>query len=371
MNTPTAGDTPLFTPERRNLIVRHLREHGSARVADLADLLGVSGVTVRRDVEALERDGRVQRFHGGVTLHGEVPGATGEAPTALRLGVLIPNNAYFKQVLEGVKQQAARFGATLSVALTDYDTGYDEAVVATFKSRGVDGVLLAPTPDGHGNVEIADELRALRIPTVLIERRLDASITGDYFDHIVSDHRVGARCAVEHLAALGHRRVALAVKEAGPTGAQVRDGYRYARTALALDEDLPVIDIAQVDAYERGAPQRISQALDALARLEATAVLVHSDAEAVMLTQQALGRGLRIPEDLAVVSYDDDLAAFATVPLTAVSPPHRALGRAGFDLLAARIRDGADRPVHQLSLQPRLVVRESCGGRPDRTVSFP
>jgi DNA-binding LacI/PurR family transcriptional regulator len=90
-------------------------------------------------------------------------------------------------------------------------------------------------------------------------------------------------------------------------------------------------------------------------------VVVHSDLEAVMLSQIAQGRGLRIPQDLAIVSYDDDVAGFAGIPLSAVAPAKRAIGSMAVDTLVQRIRYGAAVPVRHTTLQPGLVVRDSCG----------
>ncbi|MBC9725450.1 substrate-binding domain-containing protein [Streptomyces sp. TRM68367] len=74
-------------------------------------------------------------------------------------------------------------------------------------------------------------------------------------------------------------------------------------------------------------------------------------------------RGLRAPEDLALIAYDDEIASLADVPLTAVAPPKHELGERAARILLDRldIPDPAAGPVHQLFLQPRLIVRASCG----------
>lgn len=92
------------------------------------------------------------------------------------------------------------------------------------------------------------------------------------------------------------------------------------------------------------------------------ALLVHSDREAIGLIEQGRQRGVRVPEDLAIVTYDDEIGAASDPPLTAVSPQKHRLGMIAAELALARIADaGEQRPVHRVELWPHLVVRESCG----------
>ncbi|UFU05958.1 substrate-binding domain-containing protein [Ruania halotolerans] len=74
-------------------------------------------------------------------------------------------------------------------------------------------------------------------------------------------------------------------------------------------------------------------------------------------------RGLRVPEDLALVSYDDELADVADVPLTSVAPAKYRVGKLAAEILLRRITDGDAGPVHQVQLRPRIVIRDSCGAR--------
>jgi DNA-binding LacI/PurR family transcriptional regulator len=94
------------------------------------------------------------------------------------------------------------------------------------------------------------------------------------------------------------------------------------------------------------------------------AALVHTDEDALRLLQALHQRGLRVPDDLALVAYDDEVAALADVPLTAVAPPKRELGEAAVSVLLDRVRSG--RGIHRhLDLLPSLRVRVSCGDVPE------
>ncbi|MET8719985.1 substrate-binding domain-containing protein [Streptomyces misionensis] len=354
----------MLSPDRHDLLLAHLREHGSARISDLVGLLGVSDVTVRRDVEALEREGLVRRFHGGVTLDRRTATADREPDRprdGLRLGLLLPNGPYFREVLEGAREAAAELGVELTLAFSDYQPEQDLVAIRRHLDDGVDGLLLAPPPlENSRHTRFEERLRELRIPVVLVERELRSTTLVDRLDHVVTDHQAGARLAVEHLARLGHRRIALMVKDLGPTAPAVRLGYTHALRALGLDQDTPVHLVPQRETSPH-TEQRIDEALDDVRAHGATAVLAHGDAEAILLLQLAAQRGIRVPQDLAIVSYDDEVAALAGVPLTAVAPPKRALGRKGIELLTSRLRSTHSLPVHHLTLQPSLAVRASCG----------
>ncbi|OIK27763.1 substrate-binding domain-containing protein [Streptomyces malaysiense] len=356
----------MLSPDRHDLLLAHLREHGSARISDLVGLLGVSDVTVRRDVEALEREGLVRRFHGGVVLdrRAVTDGVPERAPATLRLGLLLPNGLYFREVLQGAREAASELNAELTLAFSDHEPEQDLVAIRRHLDDGVDGLLLAPpTLENSRHTRFEERLRELRIPVVLVERELRSTTLVDRLDHVVTDHQAGARLAVEHLARLGHRRIALMVKDLGPTAPAVRLGHAQALRALGLDQDAPVRLVPQRETSAH-TEQRVDEVLDDLRAHGATAVLAHGDAEAIVLLQLAAQRGVRVPQDLAIVSYDDEVAALASIPLTAVAPPKRALGREGVELLVSRLRSPRPLPVHHLTLQPALAVRASCGSGP-------
>lgn len=93
------------------------------------------------------------------------------------------------------------------------------------------------------------------------------------------------------------------------------------------------------------------------------AVVVHNDLDAVMLAAALQSDGVRIPEDLSVIAYDDEMAALADTPLTAVAPPKRAVGEEAVRILLHRLAEqgGQASPRRHLELLPELRVRASCG----------
>lgn len=95
-----------------------------------------------------------------------------------------------------------------------------------------------------------------------------------------------------------------------------------------------------------------------------TAMLVHSDTQAVAFVQHCVDKGLQVPGDIAVVGYDDEVAYLAEPAISAVRPPKQYVGKVAVQLMAARLAEGRMRPVHRVELNPELILRESSVGAP-------
>ena len=154
------------------------------------------------------------------------------------------------------------------------------------------------------------------------------------------------------------------------TSDAIRLGYRAATAALGLPDDEVSRPSDPSDPGDPGDPggdlEALDRARERLFELIATqgvrAALVHTDHVAMNLLQQLRVRGLRVPEDFAVVCYDDELATLADVPMTAVAPSKSAVGEAGVSLLLRRIAKPSAGRRH-IELLPELTVRESCGAQ--------
>jgi DNA-binding LacI/PurR family transcriptional regulator len=421
------GGVRLSVTDRHERIVRLVREGGRLRVVDLAAALGVSPVTVRRDVEALASRGRVRRAHGSVAWAGPGPSpAAGSRPASCGapdreapgaghpagdvrgpvVGMLVPaaSGAYgaYAEVLRGAREAARAAGARLVVEVADPGGGRARdgvrdggstpaegdagtgtptsalaqrvgdagaAHIAALLAAGVDGLLLTPAWPGpdtrHGRGGDSAPAAALPpgVPAVLVERRAAPGTGEAELDRVCADHVHGACTAVRHLAAQGRRRIALLARPGVPETPLVTAGYRAGLAAEALTAPVHTAE-DPADPDDPAAFDRLLGELPALARAGAVdAVLVHSDTEAIVLLRLLRAHGLRVPEDVALVAYDDELAALADVPLTAVAPPRLDLGRTALRMLLERIAECPDRgersPRRHVELLPRLRVRAS------------
>ncbi|MEU3479984.1 substrate-binding domain-containing protein [Streptomyces sp. NPDC033753] len=324
----------------------------------LATETGLSVTTVRRAYEDLVALGLVERRQGAGSFAAHRPE---RAMTGRRVvGVLVPDTSfYYPRVLQGIEKELAADGARLVLACSHYDPDEEDAAVARLLSDGVHGLLLVPslhTATDPGRR--AEELLALPVPAVLVERRLTAHGPGDATEHVCTDHEGGAYDAVRHLRALGHERLGLVVRTDAPTTAPIESGFARALADLGLPGPPP----CERDVMARWDPDRADRALGVLRAAGVTAALCFGDREAALMLGAVRRAGLRVPEDLALISYDNEFADVAETPLTAVSPPKYQLGRLAAQILLRRLAEGDAAPLHQVQLRPRLVVRASCGG---------
>ncbi|WP_308367809.1 substrate-binding domain-containing protein [Streptomyces sp. ISL-36] len=323
----------------------------------LATETGLSVTTVRRAYEDLVALGLVERRQGAGTFASH---RREEDPGDRRVvGVLVPDTAfYYPRVLQGIEKELAAAGARLVLACSHYDPAEEDAAVRRLLSSGVHGLLLVPTL--HTAVDPgrrAEELLALPVPAVLVERRLAATHgPGDPTEHVCTDHEGGAYDAVRHLRALGHQRLALLVRSDAPTTAPIESGFARAVADLGLHAPLNVRE-----EREGWNPERADRAVADARAAGVTAGLCFGDREAALVLAAARRAGLRVPEDLALISYDNEFADVAETPLTAVSPPKYQVGRLAAQILLRRLAEGDASPLHQVQLRPRLVVRASCG----------
>ncbi|MFF3484554.1 substrate-binding domain-containing protein [Streptomyces sp. NPDC002701] len=349
---------------RRQRILAAVQARGAARVRDLADELQVSVVTVRRDVEELTREGRLRRGHGVVrsTLPAARELPAGDLADGDRVAVVVPErHSYLTETLHGARTALEEAGIRMALHIAPQVTGAERPLVERALADGARGLLLAP----RWHTLAAEEgdygwLAALKVPTVLMERRPRRGGAAHGLDSACSDHWYGAHLAVEHLVGLGHRRIVFATREDSPTARTLRAAFTSIAGSHPRLEEWAWTLISR-EAGREG-PYTADETAD-LPRLlrgtRATAVVLHSDVDALMVVQRLADEGVKVPEDCSVVAYDDVVAALATSPLTAVSPPKAEVGRVAAELLTQRLRGGGERPVRRVELLPRLMVRGS------------
>ncbi|WP_440072912.1 substrate-binding domain-containing protein [Streptosporangium sp. OZ121] len=372
----TVSDSPTPMPdERRTQMVELLRRRGPVRATDLADELDVSVITIRRDIAFLASQGLIRRVRGGAMPHSDTPAEesgkeASPQPVAeesagdrqrLTIGMVVPSlDYYWPEVIRGVREAAAAAGVRVVLRGATYQAADERRQLSGLMDLvGVDGLLVAPTTTGDDGEELVRWLRQAPVPVVLIERAVATGPYREAMESVVSDHALGAAMAVRHLAALGHRRIGVITTLHSPTTPHVRHGWRQACQELGLELD-GTPDITTVDQRDPEWIKVMDQALGSCLDTGTTALLVHSDPEAINLVERCQERGIRVPADLAVVTYDDEMAELCDPPLTAVRPPRRAIGRAAFSLLLARLTDqDPHRPTHRVVIEPRLIVRSS------------
>ncbi|HEU4630362.1 MAG TPA: LacI family DNA-binding transcriptional regulator [Gemmatimonadaceae bacterium] len=273
------------------------------------------------------------------------------------LGVLLPDlhGEFFSEIIRGIDLTAQRRHHHLIVSSSHNHRSEVAAALRAMRGR-VDGlILMSPAVDAETLVA------ELPVPDTLRVVLLNCAVRDPRFDGLEIDNIGGARAVVEHLTGCGHRRVAMILGPARNHDAdERRRGYRAALRAAGLEprpEWEHSGDFTDAAGY---------QAAAALLRLvpRPTAIVAANDAMAIGALSAVREAGLRVPEDMAVVGFDDvPIARYVHPPLTTVRVGIGELGaRAAETLLEALAEGEAHRPRHVV-VPTTLVVRDSCGCR--------
>ncbi|MGW2054000.1 GntR family transcriptional regulator [Streptomyces sp. NPDC001840] len=314
---------------------------------------GVSLNTVRRAVDLLVQEGLVYRRQGS----GTYISASRTPDTGYAVGVVVPSlTYYYPRVIAGIERELSRHGSRMLLRCTDWDPGMEHGAVEELIRSGSAGLILVPTLGEDGPRHWLGDAGELGVPAVLVERGMDLPATSHEF--VCSHHAAGARTAVEHLLRLGHTRIGYMERTSPHTAPQIRSGLAVGLEHAGLDP-APVV----ADSLPRWTAEDADRFLGRLVDEGATAALCFADREASLLVGAARRRGLRVPEELSVVGYDNEVADLCEVPLTAVSPAKTDIGQRAADILRARIAE-PDAPRRQEAFVPHLVVRESTGPAP-------
>jgi DNA-binding LacI/PurR family transcriptional regulator len=262
---------------------------------------------------------------------------------AMTLGLVLnePQNPVYTQVLKDAEEQAESAGYGLLLTVSNPGAAYERTEVNRLLGHRVDGIVLIGTRLAARDIHELSQ----QVPVVVVGRRVIG------IDVVSIDDRAGARLAVEHLVDLGHQRIAHVDGGSRP-GARIRR-RTYLETMRRNDLGGHSL-IAGGDNTEPGGVAAAEQLLSE-ARVP-TAIVASNDLAAVGVLGAAKHHGIRIPDELSVVGFDNTpLCDYTYVDLTSISQPPE-LGAAAVDTLLERIRD-PERPFETRLLPPSLVVR--------------
>jgi len=331
----------------------------AVKIKDVAAHAGVSVGTVSNVLNGRETvsPSTVERVRAAIDALGYV---RNDAARQLRAGrsrsialiVLDVGNPFFAAVARGAEARAAQDGYVVLLGSSGADGAQERLYLDQFVEQRVAGVLLTPA---EGAADVVERLASAGIPVVLV----DEQTTGDEVCTVSVDDVEGGYLAVAHLLAQGRRRIAVVT---GPLATrQVADRLAGARRAIAEVAEAR-LEIIETDAMTvlagRAAGERLRERTD-----RPDAVFAANDLLAVGLLQALTMLGdIRVPDDIALIGYDDiDFASATVVALSSIRQPAEELGSTAVDLLLRQL-DGelaaADRRVR---FRPELVVRASTG----------
>ncbi|MCL6431792.1 MAG: LacI family transcriptional regulator [Anaerolineae bacterium] len=327
-----------------------------ATIREVARKAGVAAITVSR---VINRTGYVseetrQRVEEAIAELDYVPNVLARGLRSSRthtLGLLVTDitNGFWTTVARGAEDAAVGNGYSVFLCNTDESATKQEQYLRALLSHRVEGAIIAPASSDRSALTA---LERARLPFVIVDRR----VPGVNADLVLGDSLGGARELVEHLLARGHRRIA---HLGGPVGVSTADdrerGYREALMAAGIGVEPGLV---QRGDYKLESGRRLMRQLLGCSPLP-TAVFAANNVLAVGALAALRERGLRVPEDMALVCFDDLPQASLIDPfLTVAAQPAYELGATAVRLLLERLAHPG-RPPETVVLPVQLLIRRS------------
>lgn len=261
-------------------------------------------------------------------------------------------NPFFAHLMRSVEDITWEAGYTLFLANTDENVQREEAIIQNIMERQVDGLILVPATSQP--TTYLEHFVQQGIPLVLLDR----SIQGLAADTVMVDNEQGAHQAVSHLIRLGHHRIGMVIDNLDiSTNAERLAGYRRAfhEADLPVEEDL----IQSCQFTEQSAFHLTTEMLNQKPR--PTALFAANNFMTMGILHAARQANLRIPEELALVGFDDlEWTAYNPMELTTVAQPVAELGNVAARQLLLRLRGDVVSPM-DIRLKTNFIIRKSCG----------
>ncbi len=324
-------------------------------IGDVARRAGVSTTTVSRHLagQRVREAAAVQASIEALEFRASHTARSLKSGVTRTIGLVVPDvsNPFFAAVAKGVESVSRHLELNVFLSNTDESVQLERGVLQGLIGR-VDGVILVPAREQSNNTA---ELRREGVPIVLVDRRLRDA--GD-LDSVLVDSRGGAFRAVEHLLSFGHQRIGLVSGPLDTTPGQ----ERYNGFVEALESAGVVLDPALIQTGDF----RVDSGYQATLRLlglpsTVTAIFSANNLMTVGVLQALHHMGVRVPDEVSVIGFDDlELAELLSPPLSVIARPAVEQGVLAMRLLRNRIADNGPERAQHVVLDTQLKARGSC-----------
>ena len=331
---------------------------------ELAAKYGVSLITVKNALAYLVNEGILYTRVGRGTFVAEKQTRKINLSPNKTLGLVLRDlkHPYFSLIVHSVEERAYELGFNVLLSSSSNDIEKEENQINHFRSMGVDGLIIASLSLEYRATDYIQQLHKENFPYIMVSYIHDP----EYW-YVGSDHEQGGYLATEHLINVGYKSIGYVHVGKGNLLSEVRkNGYYRALT----EHDMPFLaDSVHVlgSTEEDAAADRFQLGYQFGRRFtdlknRPDALFFYNDVVALGFLQGAGEKQIRVPEDVAIVGFDDTIIArYASVPLTTIHQPVDQIGRLAVEILQKRLEKGdvGNRTI----FKPTLVVRDSCGAK--------
>ena len=326
--------------------------------AELSSVYHVSLITVKKALATLINDGVVfSRVGKGTYVAQHATDARQNGHPAIGLVIQDIRSPFFSRVMHSVEDAAYELGYHVLVSNSSGKAEKEDAQIARFREFGVSGMIIASLSHKYYATPMIRSMLHRSFPFVMV-----SYIADDDVPFVGSDHEQGGFLATEYLVRQGYQRIGYINGERGNVVGELRRrGYEQAlkNNGMRIDKSLQFHLRMRGERHDYQSGYEIGNKLGTM-RARPEAVFVYNDLSALGFEDAILGQGLRIPEDIAIVGFDDiERGEYATVPLSTVRQPTKLIGREAVSLLL-KLMQGKKTNIRRV-LKTKLVIRESSG----------
>jgi GntR family transcriptional regulator, arabinose operon transcriptional repressor len=332
--------------------------------AELSQKYLVSIITIKKAISNLINAGYLYSRTGKGTFVAEMRENKIDFNSHNTIGLVLRDlkHPYFSLIVHGIEERAYELGYNLLITSSSNNPEKEENQINHFLNLGVDGLIIASLSLQYRATDYIQKLHNNNFPYVMVSYIHDP----EYW-YVGSNHELGGFLATDHLIRTGYKKIGYVHVGKGNLLSDVRkNGYMQA----LLEHDIPfdsklVYFLAKemfdsgLDRFELG-EEFGNSFVDILEKPDA--IYFYNDAIALGFEKAVMEKGIRIPDDIAIIGNDDILNSnYASVPLTTIHQPADLIGKKAVDVIKRRI-DGID-VENRIVLKPSLIVRDSCGAK--------
>jgi len=276
------------------------------------------------------------------------------------IGLIITTimNPFYPELAKGIEDKALELGYNIILCSTNCDLKLEKYYIDMLRSKGVDGIIFSSVEINDPNIKPLIEDHS---PFILVNRRIHNRFIAKKIDYIVLDNFLGGYIAMEHLLKLGHHRIGIIAGALNiSTAVERTEGVKKSLKdyGIKLDPNL----MRECNFSKELAYHATKKFLSM--KTPPTAIFAENDYMALGVREALLDSGLKIPEDMALVGFDDiALTALRGVEITTISQKKYEMGALAVKILIDKIKNGTPAGVNQIILEPELIIRNSCGYR--------